>query len=267
MRTLLTVEYILYLLFILVGLLMGMLGGGGSILIVPLLVYGFGIDPVPATGYSMFIVGITSLGGVINSLHRKQVNFAAWAWFGVPSVVAVYLTRRFLVPAIPDIVFRFSNFDLSRRALILTLFALLMVGASVNMLWTRNPAPSAKGGSGAGIVLSGLLTGLITSIVGAGGGFLIVPALLFLFPMTMPSTVATALMIIATNSFVGFAGDVSHSPMNWPMLVPLAGLSLVGVLVGQAWARRISDAGLKRAFGWFVLAMGVLILYRELLAT
>jgi hypothetical protein len=259
-------EYVLYLLFVVVGMLMGMLGGGGSILIVPLLVYGFELDPVIATGYSLFVVGITSLGGVMNSLRRGEINFSAWAWFGLPSVVSVYFTRRFLVPAIPDVLFSLGSFEMSRRSLLLTLFALLMIGASLHMLRKSESGSMSDRGSAAVLVLSGLLTGFITSLVGAGGGFIIVPALLLLFPMNMQSTVTTALMIIATNSFVGFAGDISHTSMNWQLLVPLAALSLLGVWLGQAWARRIPDIGLKKAFGWFVLAMGILILYQELIS-
>ncbi|MCC7505699.1 MAG: sulfite exporter TauE/SafE family protein [Saprospiraceae bacterium] len=263
-------EIIGYFASVLIGISLGLIGGGGSILTVPVLVYLFGVDPVLATAYSLFIVGSTSLVGALPKYREGMVNLKTAVIFGIPSILAVYATRAWLVPLIPNPVFSVGSFVVSKAMLMMGLFALLMVFASVSMIRDKKGAAADEADSGPQqfnypmILLEGAIVGVLTGLVGAGGGFLIIPALVLFSKLPMKQAVGTSLLIIAAKSLFGFLGDLSHYKLDWVLLGSVSILAIAGIFVGNRLSRKIDGAKLKKAFGWFVLVMGVYILFKEL---
>lgn len=253
---------------IVVGLVIGLAGGGGSILTVPIFVYVFGIAPLLATTYSLFVVGTTSLVGSINHLWKRRVDLRTTAAFALPSFVSVYLSRRFLVPALPDPLFRFGDLALAKDDAILFFFAFVMIMAARAMIRNQRPeqGEAADGRPRYGsLALDGLAVGLLTGTIGAGGGFLIVPMLVLLAGLPIHRAVATSVLIIAVNSFVGLLGDLQHTRLDWNFLLPFTGLSIGGICLGMYLARFVAPDQLKKGFGWFVLAVAGYIVLKELL--
>lgn len=260
-------ELVGYAAAVVVGLVIGLAGGGGSILTVPIFVYVFGIPTVLATTYSLFVVGSTSLVGSVNHLLKKRVDLRVTLAFALPSFVTVYVSRRFLVPALPDPLFRLNNFVLSKSDAILYFFVVVMVVAARAMIRRDSPerGAAADGNPRYGTLsLDGLAVGLLTGTIGAGGGFLIVPMLVLLAGLPIKRAVATSVLIIAVNSFVGFLGDVNHTDLNWNFLLPFTGLSIIGIFIGMYLARFVAPDQLKRGFGWFVLAVAGYMVVSEL---
>ncbi|MFN0175971.1 MAG: sulfite exporter TauE/SafE family protein [Saprospiraceae bacterium] len=263
-------EIIGYFASALIGVSLGLIGGGGSILTVPVLVYLFGVDPVLATAYSLFIVGSTSLVGSFPKYRDGMVNLKTALIFGIPAILAVYATRAFLVPMIPDPVVSLGSFTVSKAMFIMGIFAILMVFASYSMI--RNKKNSSKEKEPEGpqkfnypmILMEGAVVGMLTGLVGAGGGFLIIPALVLFSKLPMKQAVGTSLLIIAAKSLIGFTGDLSHYEMDWTLLGTVTALAIVGIFIGNRLSRKVDGDKLKKAFGWFVLVMGVYILIKEL---
>ncbi|MDF1697109.1 MAG: sulfite exporter TauE/SafE family protein [Saprospiraceae bacterium] len=251
---------------LLVGLTLGLLGGGGSILTVPILVYLLGTNPVLATAYSLFVVGATSLVGAIRNMVQGMVDIKVAAVFAVPAFLAVYLTRRFLVPAIPDQIFTIGSFTLTKDLGIMLFFALIMLAASYSMIKGRKETTSkeSKKLNFPLIILEGAVVGVLTGIVGAGGGFLIIPALVLFANLPMKRAVATSLLIIAVKSLIGFLGDVQNLEIDWLFLMSFTGISILGIFIGIYLNKFIDGKSLKKAFGWFVLIMGIYIITKEL---
>lgn len=250
-----------------IGLILGLLGGGGSILSIPILVYLFQMDAVLASAYSLFIVGITSFVGAIPKYRDHLVNIRTGVIFGIPSIIAIFSTRKWVIPAIPDILYQGDTFILTKRILLLGIFALLMIFASFSMIRGRRErvAKDRKGIRFFLVILEGTLIGFLTGLVGAGGGFLIIPALMFLTGLSFKTAVGTSLFIIAVNSLVGFLGDVMNYAMDWTFLFAISGLAVIGILIGNALQKNISSIHLRKSFGWLVLLMGTWILVKELL--
>lgn len=260
-------EIIGYLASLIIGVSLGLIGGGGSILTVPVLVYLFGVNPVLATAYSLFIVGATSLVGAFPKYRNGEVNLKTAVIFGIPSIVAVFATRAFLVPAIPKEVFRVGGFMVTKPLLMMILFAVLMVFASVSMIRNKkSPAPENEEQrfNYPLILLEGAVVGILTGLVGAGGGFLIIPALVLFSKLPMKQAVGTSLLIIAAKSLIGFTGDLGKQVMDWPLLLSVTGLAITGIFIGIALSKKVSAEGLKKGFGWFVLVMGIYIIVKEL---
>lgn len=252
---------------ILIGVSLGLIGGGGSILTLPVLVYLLGFNPLTSTAYSLFVVGATSLVGSVNYMRQQQVNYKAAILFSLPSFVAVYLTRNYLIPAISDPVFAVDTFVLSKSVAIMVFFALVMLAASVSMIRDKDALnqPCTRGFhfNLPMIVFDGVGVGLLTGIVGAGGGFLIIPALVLLVRLPMKMAVGTSLLIIAANTLLGFWGSTDNLLIDWPFLLKFTSLSVLGILLGTYLSRFIPGQKLKKAFGWFVLVMGMYIISRE----
>ena len=255
---------------ILIGISLGLIGGGGSILTVPVLVYILGVNPVLATAYSLFVVGSTSLVGAATYMRKGLVNYKTALVFAVPSFIAVFLTRKFLVPALPDPLFTVGEAIITKNIGIMVFFALIMLAASYSMITTKKCVDCDEDEPVAFnfpmIALEGSVVGLITGIVGAGGGFLIIPALVLLAKLPMKMAVGTSLLIIAAKSLVGFLGDLSTQTIDWQMLLIFTGLSIIGIFIGSALSKKINEKVLKTGFGWFVLIMGIYIITKELLA-
>lgn len=256
-----------YILAVVVGITLGLIGSGGSILSVPVLVYIMGIEPILATAYSLFVVGTTALVGGFQKATQKLVDFKKVLLFGVPTISAVFLTRKFIVPAIPDVVFSTATFTLNKSVLIMVVFAIVMISASIRMIkpLKEKIVNVDEKLNYFRIILQGLFIGLVAGFVGAGGGFLIIPALLFLAKTPMKMAVGTSLFIVAIQSLIGFVGDIRPDQIiDWKVVLIFTGCSIIGVFIGNYLSKKISGDKLKTGFGWFVLAMGIYILAKEL---
>jgi uncharacterized membrane protein YfcA len=259
-------EILGYALAIVMGFTLGLLGGGGSILTVPILVYVLAIEPVLATAYSLFVVGSTSVVGAIKKSREGLVDWKTGLIFAVPSLIAVFFTRYTLVPAIPEDLFRLGDFLFTKQVGIMVFFAIVMLLAAYSMIKGRKEKEETekKELNIALVGLEGLIVGVVTGLVGAGGGFLIVPALVLLVGLRMKVAVGTSLIIIAIKSLIGFLGDLgSGQAIDWSFLSIFTAFSIVGMFLGIYATQFVKPASLKKGFGWFVLAMGIFILLKE----
>ena len=262
-------ELLGYLGALIVGLVLGLIGGGGSILTVPILVYFIGLNPVVATAYSLFVVGVTSVIGAYKNFKKGLVDVKTAIIFAIPAFIAVYITRRFLVPTIPDSVFTLAGFEVTKNIFIMLFFAIIMLLASFSMIKAKkntqidNTTTKIKYNYPL-IAIEGILVGALTGLVGAGGGFLIIPALVLLVKLPMKKAVGTSLLIIAAKSLIGFLGDLSNLNIDWPFLLIFTSISIVGIIIGMSLSKFISGKKLKKGFGYFTLLMAVYIIYKEL---
>lgn len=256
-----------YLASVFIGISLGLIGGGGSILTVPVLVYLFNIDTVLATAYSLFIVGTTSIAGSFSFFKKGLVNIKTAIVFGIPSIAAVFLTRAFIVPSIPQEIFNIGNFTITKSILMMLLFAVLMIFASYSMIKKDKPITEEilqkQQFNYPLILVEGAVVGILTGLVGAGGGFLIIPALVVLSKLPMKEAVGTSLVIIAAKSLIGFFGESGETIINWPFLGKVTAFAIVGIFIGMALSKKINGEKLKPAFGWFVLVMGIYIIIKE----
>ena len=261
-------EYIGYFASILIGVALGLIGGGGSILTVPVLVYLFAIEPVVATSYSLFIVGLTSGIGSVGYFKKGLVNIKTAIVFGIPSIIAVFTTRALLVPAIPKEVFTIGEFVVTKSILMMLLFAVLMIAASYSMIKKDNKTTGDENGEQKFnyplILIEGAVVGILTGLVGAGGGFLIIPALVILSKLPMKEAVGTSLVVIAAKSLIGFFGEGEATAIDWQFLFTISAFAIIGIFIGTALSKKIDGEKLKPAFGWFVLVMGIYIITKEL---
>ena len=262
------VEIFGYACAILMGLSLGLIGGGGSILTVPILVYLFSIDVVTATAYSLFIVGFTSLIGSFNHIRMGNVHLRTAVLFGIPSIIAVFITRAFIVPAIPQHLFNIGTLQITKPIALLLLFAVIMLLASFSMIRKKKEKPDYDKVqyNYPLIIIEGFVVGTITGLVGAGGGFLIVPALVLLAHLPMKKAIGSSLLIIATNSLLGFTVSLLHSEKtDWKFLLTFSAIAIIGIITGSMFSKNVSNEKLKPAFGWFVLITGVYIILKETL--
>lgn len=256
-----------YIAALIVGLSLGLFGGGGSILAVPILVYLFEMQPIDATSYSLFIVGLIAAVGSVAYFRMGHVQLRLALIFSAAAVLAIYLTRQLLMPALPDALLSIGSFTLTKQVAVLVFFAFLMLAAAYKMITDRSPGQATPKPTSAGVlVIFGLAIGFVTGVTGAGGGFLIVPALVILLGLGIKQAVGTSLVIIAINSLLGFGLDVAISGFrpNWLMLLGFVLIAAGGLWLGTRMARRLPAKELKPAFGYFVLLMGGFILTKEL---
>ena len=260
-------EIIGYIASLLIGISLGLIGGGGSILTVPVMVYLFGLQPLLATSYSLFVVGSTSLVGAYNNFRKGFVNIKAALLFGASSIVTVFLTRKFIVPVIPKTIITIGGVTITEELLTMVLFAVLMLVASISMIRKRKVAVEEAECHECirfdKLVFYGIAIGLVTGFLGAGGGFLLIPALVLLLKLPMKKAVGTSLMIIALNSLIGFTGDLGHFSIDWFFLLKITAIAVTGIFIGGAISKKIPGDKLKKGFGWFVLVMGIYILLKE----
>lgn len=258
-------EYFGYLASIIIGLSLGLIGGGGSILTIPILVYLFKIDPELATSYSLFIVGITSLSGCYTHYKMGNLKIKSALYFAIPSVFSILLIREVIFPHIAETLFSIASYTVSKNFLIMIVFAVLMIAASISMIRKKSPEIKSRGTNYIELGVIGFVVGIVTGFLGAGGGFLIIPALLFFANLPMKQAVGTSLLIIFINSSIGFAGDLYiNTPIDYPFLFGISGIAFIGMLIGTQLSKKIDGNKLKPIFGWFVLIMGIYIITKEI---
>ena len=250
---------------IFVGFILGLIGGGGSILTVPILVYLLGFNPIVATAYSLFIVGSSSLVGTVQKYRKHLVDIKTGLIFSFPSFMAVYLSRRYLVPNLPDTLINFESYSLTKEMGIMVFFALVMLGASFTMIKSQKPfGDASRKQAYYKTFIQGTVIGTVTGIIGAGGGFLYVPALVVWAKLPMKKAVGTSLVIITINSLIGFTGDLHTIKVDWIFLLEFSFLTILGILIGGWLSKFISNKNLKKGFGWFILVMAFYIIIEEL---
>ena len=255
-----------------VGLVLGITGSGGSILSMPILVYLFKFNAVTASAYSLFIVGVTALTGSFQNFKKKLINYRTTILFSTSAVISVYVTRKYLIGLIPEIILSNNNIIVIRKdQLIMVLFGILMLFAGFLMI-KKTPRTIMKFKKTKTITpnkllifFEGSIIGFLTGLIGAGGGFIIIPILVILSNLKMESAIATSLLIISTKSLIGFIGDVQNLIIEWDFLIIFTSISIFGIIVGQLIRKKVMENQLKKIFGSFVFVIGILILLREVI--
>lgn len=253
-----------YLLAIIIGISLGLIGGGGSILTVPVLIYFLSIDVVSSTAYSLFIVGSTSLIGAIRSYIKGNLNLKTGLIFALPALLAVWLTRALVIPAIPENIVNLGGISFTKDLSLILFFSAIMILSSVSMIRSARKKKAESMGNEHEIkihliIIEGFIVGVVTGLVGAGGGFLIIPALVLLAKIPMKDAVGTSLMIIALKSLIGFTGDLMNPEIvfDWPLLLIFTFLGINGIFIGGRLNEIVSGRNLKKGFGWFLLLTGI----------
>ncbi len=258
-------EIIGYLASIVIGISLGLIGGGGSILTIPILVYLFKIDPELATSYSLFIVGMTALFGGYSHHKLGNLNLKTAIYFAIPSVVSILIIREVIFPHIAATLFTFASYAISKDLLIMVVFSILMISASISMIKNSKTENTNHRANYTQLAIIGFLVGIVTGFLGAGGGFLIIPALIFFANLPMKQAVGTSLLIIFINSAIGFAGDLYiGTPVDYRFLFTISAMAFLGILIGIKLSKKIDGDKLKPIFGWFVLVMGIYIIFKEI---
>lgn len=252
------------------GTVLSFLGAGGSILTLPILVYLFQIDIIQATTYSLLLVGLTAVFGCVASFKDKLIDFKTGIIFGIPSIIGVVLARKIVLPFLPDQIL-VGNFILEKSFLIMILFAVLMLVSSSLMIRDRKPVLSKTNNKNAYerniiIILEGLIVGQLTGFVGAGGGFLIIPALVLLTGLSMNIAVATSLFIIAIKSLMGYLSDlIDGFQTDWMFVFYVCVFTLIGVFFGRILSKRVSDKQTKKLFGYMTLIISIIIIGEQII--
>ncbi|GIZ08618.1 sulfite exporter TauE/SafE family protein [Flavobacterium sp. UMI-01] len=258
-------EYLGYFASIIIGLSLGLIGGGGSILTIPILVYLFKVDPELATSYSLFIVGSTALFGGYSHFKLGNLNIKTALYFAVPSIVSILIIREVIFPHIASTLFTIASYAVSKDLLIMLVFSILMITASLSMILDKKTIVKYPKTNFIQLGFIGFLVGIVTGFLGAGGGFLIIPALLFFANLPMKQAVGTSLLIIFINSAIGFLGDLYiGTPIDYTLLFTISGMAFIGMLIGIQFSKRIDGNKLKPLFGWFVFVMGIYIIVKEM---
>src|SRR5688572_24429763 len=200
-----------YCLSVLIGLSLGLVGGGGAILAIPVLVFFFGIDPEAATTYSLFIVGLTAVSGSINHYRIRNIDVPTAFLFGIPSVIMLFVMRRWLVKQIPSVIFQHGTLVISKSLFIMIVFSIVMLIAGLLMIKKKSYTPSKETRNLSRLVTVGCITGTITGFIGIGGGFIIVPSLVLFAGLPMKKAIGTSLAIIAVNCLVGILGNLDDA--------------------------------------------------------
>lgn len=258
-------ELLGYFLALFVGISLGLIGGGGSILAMPILVYIFHFNPQLATSYSLFIVGISALIGSIKHYKLNNLNLNTAFVFGIPSIVSLLLTRKFILPQIPNVIFSFNKVVITKNILLMIVFAVLMIAASISMIRNKKNENKLNIPSKNKLAFIGFMVGFVTGFLGAGGGFLIIPALIFFAALPMKQAIGTSLFIIAVNAMIGFIGDlINNVHLNFQFLILFSVIAIIGIFIGTYLSKKVDGNKLKPAFGWFVLVAGIYIIAKEI---
>lgn len=258
-------EYLGYFASIIIGLSLGLVGGGGSILTIPILVYLFKVEPELATSYSLFIVGSTALFGCLSHYKMGNLKIKSALYFAIPSVFSILIIREVIFPKITETLFSIANFQVSKNFMIMVIFSILMITSAISMIRKTSPKLKLIKTNYLQLSIIGFIVGIVTGFLGAGGGFLIIPALLFFANLPMKQAVGTSLLIIFINSSIGFGGDLYiGTPINYPFLLTITCFAFIGMIIGTKLSKKIDGNKLKPIFGWFVLIMGIYIISKEI---
>lgn len=257
-------DILIYCCALLIGLILGLTGGGGSILTVPVLVYIVGLTPVVGTAYSLFIVGMTAAFGSIQNYRNGVVVVRTALKFALPSLMGIFLTRKFIVPALPDVLFQNDFFPIRRDLFLMILFAMVMLMAASAMLRKKPVADNDEAQSPVKLFIKIFFIGIIMGLIGAGGGFLIIPVLYYVAKLPMRKAIGTSLLIISLNSLVGFAGAIGTIAIDWDFIMSFSAFSIIGVFIGIYSSRFFKESTLKKIFAFFVIIIALIILTREL---
>lgn len=261
-------EIIGYAAAVLIGISLGLIGSGGSILTIPVLIYLFDLDAFLATEYSLFIVGITGFVGSLKYFQKGLINFKIALVFGIPSVISIFMTRTYLLPLIPEEILRIKGFTITRNIFLLLAFAGLMILASYKMIKRNSSEEHLESTTNKNNALvavgQGSIVGILTGLVGAGGGFMIIPALVNLLKIPMKVAIGTSLVIISLNSLIGFLSSVNHIKIEWKLLAFITTIAVIGIIIGSQLSKKIDGKKLKPVFGWFILIMGIYIIIKEI---
>jgi uncharacterized protein len=248
---------------LLVGIVLGLLGGGGSILALPVMVYLFQIPANMATAYSLFVIGIAALIGTLQNVRNRLVQPKTALLFSIPAVISIAVARKFILPNLPDKIHIGDQLVFQRDTFIMLLFSLLMILASIPMIRGQRERQAAKRPRPGILAFFGIIVGIISGMVGAGGGFLIIPALSIFMKVPIKTAIATSIMIIAINSLAGFSIEMMDPKIDWKFLLLFTAIAVVGVFIGLFFNKRVNAEKLKSGFGFFVLGIGLFILMKE----
>ena len=253
---------------VMTGLILGLLGGGGALLSIPVLVYLFHIPATLATGYSLFLVGLTATTGALQNIRKQLVDYTAVLYYGIPSAITVYCMRRFVMPALPNTFFTINNFTVDKNHFILFVLVLVMFIAAYKMITAKTEEDKDTASGSINYIklpLYAVLVGGFLGLVGAGGGFLMIPALVLFANLPMRKAVGTSLVLVAANSFIGFVGDIhGNVAMDWKFLFLFSAFSIIGVLAGNYLQHFVKGNELKKYFGWFILLVALLMVVKEI---
>jgi uncharacterized membrane protein YfcA len=259
-------EFTAYAASLAIGLSLGLIGAGGSILTIPVFVYVLKKDPLSSGVYSMFVVGVSSMAGSIQSIINKLVDFKTAMGFGIPSVAGVLVARKLIFPSIPEELFATDSFSLSKEILFMLTLSTLMCVAAFRMLnpaIIKNDSKQIEKPAIMSLVVRGLSVGIITGLLGIGGGFLIVPALFFMAALPMKQAIGTALFIITANSLFSFLTSYGGMDLDWRLLIKFSLGAVVGMAAGTKLSARIPGDYLKRIFGWFIMFVAAYVIYKQ----
>ena len=253
---------------LLVGITLGLIGSGGSILSLPIFVYLFGLNPIIASAYSLFTVGITSLIGSIKNIKFKLIDFNTSLYFSLSAAISVYITRKYLINLIPEEIITIGNLLITKEKFLMLFFALLIYFAGIAMIKKRvdksqNQRRKSKYDKVL-ILIEGAVVGVVTGLVGAGGGFIIIPVLVLFSKLNMKNAIATSLVIISIKSLIGFIGDIENHIIDWEFLIMFSLISILGIYIGQAIGLKIDGGKLKKGFGYFVIVVASCVVLKEI---
>jgi uncharacterized protein len=255
---------LLYIIAFLIGISLGLIGAGGAIVAVPAFVY-LGAIPAPlASGYALFVVAIASGVGAFQYLRAKLIDWRSVIAFGVTTITTIAIVRALVLPLLPPIV-HLGTFMLDLDTILMSAFGLILLMAGIGMLRSQPKPPTNEPPHLGRLTALGAAIGIISGFLGVGGGFLMTPALVLWAGLDMKKAVGTSLFLISTNGLAGVASDLTTSvSYEWSFLLTFTGLTTAGILVGTALSKRIDGQRLKKAFGWFVVVLGLAVLIREL---
>ena len=268
-------ELLGFLLCLPIGLVFGMVGAGGSILTLPVLVYLFHVDISTATVYSLFIVGVTSLVGSLSCMQKRQFDKRAAFDFGLPAVISVAMTKLFIAPILPDVLFTVGNMACTKETFLMCLLAMLMLISACRMIGLKTTEPQRAGtrsraDNAVKLTAMGTVVGLLSGLVGVGGGFLIIPALVLFCKLTIKQAVGTSLTIVTVQSAVGFlcgiySNPTEATPIDWSVILPITGAAIVGVLMGTILSKKAAAGKLQVGFGWLIGVTAFCIIVQEVM--
>lgn len=254
------------LLWLLIGLLLGLMGAGGSIITVPVLVYLFRIDASTAALYSLFIVGTTSSLGAFSYLKQGLVSRKATLDFGLPSIISVVLTKLFIEPRIPDVFFYVKGVAFTKATFLMCMLSVAMFVSSYRIIRSKNNGPEREATDNYfTLIIRGVVVGVLCGLVGIGGGFLIIPALILFCRLDIKKAIGTSLTIIAIQSMAGFLSGWRSYSINWPFILQISLIMMLGVFIGSALSKKVDGRRLKTGFGWLVAVAAVYIIAHETL--